>query len=65
MNVCNEISSRCWEADFWCGCGTQPGSPKMSKMLYLTVDLDFDPENEVKVQKSQNFDWPYLRSLLS
>ena len=28
-------------------------------------DFDFDPENEVKVQRSQNFDWLYLRYILS
>ena len=60
MSVSNEISSRCWEAEFWFGDSLNGGNKKCQNGV-RHVDLDL--ENEVKVWRSRNFSWLYLGQL--
>ena len=62
VRVCKEISSRCCEAHFWCGRIVLDGEVTCQNGVR---DLDRDLQNEVKVRKSQNFNYPYLEEFLT
>ena len=51
VSVCNEMSLRCYEADFWCDCILVASTGEMQELQNGARDL----ENEVKVQRSRNF----------
>ena len=55
------MNSSCWKADFWRGGCPRWGKSKYAKILSVTLTW---PIKKVKVQRSRNFDWPYVRHFL-